>query len=137
MPPWSLPAMHDITHIQVDRPVGPSHPARIYQTLFYLQAEARLAARRQARYEARNIRMRELERKQKEEEDNNGSLNTAASHQLIQNTSSTNSNHNSIHSGKHLVLFYTEYLYPVVCGYKLGDSFPICRELNVLRYREG
>ena len=43
--------------------------------------------------------MRELERKQKEEEDNNGSLNTS-SHQLIQNTSSTNSNHNSIHSGK-------------------------------------
>jgi len=62
------------------------------------QAEARLAARRQARYEARNIRMRELERKQKEEEDNNGSLNTTSSHQLIQNTSSTNSNHNSIHS---------------------------------------
>jgi len=61
------------------------------------QAEARLAARRQARYEARNIRMRELERKQKEEEDNNGSMNTS-SHQLIQNTSSTNSNHNSIHS---------------------------------------
>jgi len=61
------------------------------------QAEARLAARRQARYEARNIRMRELERKQKEEEDNNGTLNTS-SHQLIQNTSSTNSNHNSIHS---------------------------------------
>merc|ERR1719300_437275 len=44
-----------------------------------------------------NIRMRELERKQKEEEDNNGSMNTS-SHQLIQNTSSTNSNHNSIHS---------------------------------------
>jgi len=62
------------------------------------QAEARLAARRQARYEARNIRMRELERKQKEEEDNNVSLNTTGPHQLIQNTSSTNSNHNSIHS---------------------------------------
>lgn len=62
------------------------------------QAEARLAARRQARYEARNIRMRELERKQKEEEDNNGSLNSTTTHQLIQNTSSTNSNHNSIHS---------------------------------------
>ena len=43
--------------------------------------------------------MRELERKQKEEEDNNGSMYTS-SHQLIQNTSSTNSNHNSIHSGK-------------------------------------
>merc|ERR1719507_136088 len=42
--------------------------------------------------------MRELERKQKEEEDNNVSLNTTGPHQLIQNTSSTNSNHNSIHS---------------------------------------
>ena len=48
--------------------------------------------------------MRELERKQKEEEDNNGSLTTTGSHQLIQNTSSTNSNHNSIHSGKTNVL---------------------------------
>merc|ERR1719195_899974 len=34
------------------------------------EAEARLAARRQARYEARNIRMKEIEKKQKEEEDN-------------------------------------------------------------------
>lgn len=34
------------------------------------QAEARLAARRQARYEARNIRMKELEKKQKEDEEN-------------------------------------------------------------------
>jgi len=57
------------------------------------QAEARLAARRQARYEARNIRMKELERKQKEEEETNN-------HSLIQHTSSTNSNHNhsNIHS---------------------------------------
>jgi len=57
------------------------------------QAEARLAARRQARYEARNIRMRELEKKQKEEEETNN-------HSLIQHTSSTNSNHNhsNIHS---------------------------------------
>ena len=109
MPPWSHTDtaldMHDITHIQVDRQVGLKHIlAGNIKTLFYLQAEARLAARRQARYEARNIRMRELERKQKEEEDNNGSLNTTASHQLIQNTSSTNSNHNSIHSGKKSLL---------------------------------
>lgn len=33
------------------------------------EAEARLAARRQARYEARNIRMKELEKKAKQEED--------------------------------------------------------------------
>jgi len=33
-----------------------------------LKAEARLAARRQARAEAREIRMRELEKQQKEEE---------------------------------------------------------------------
>ena len=70
-----------------------------------LQAEARLAARRQARYEARNIRMRELEKKQKEEEDTNTntSLGPATGqsgpHSLVQHTSSTNSNHNNIHSG--------------------------------------
>jgi len=34
----------------------------------FFQAEARLAARRQARAEAREIRMRELERQQKESE---------------------------------------------------------------------
>ena len=34
------------------------------------QAEARLAARRQARYEARNIRLKEIEKKQKEEDEN-------------------------------------------------------------------
>eukprot|EP00088_Acartia_fossae_P049706 TRINITY_DN5496_c1_g1_i13.p1 TRINITY_DN5496_c1_g1~~TRINITY_DN5496_c1_g1_i13.p1 ORF type:complete len:394 (-),score=189.72 TRINITY_DN5496_c1_g1_i13:1870-3051(-) len=42
------------------------------------EAEARLAARRQARYEARNIRMRELEKKAKEEEENS-SLNSIGS----------------------------------------------------------
>jgi len=75
------------------------------------QAEARLAARRQARYEARNIRMRELEKKQKEDEDtgttnhtgltSSTSLNTSGPNSLIHHTSSTNSNtnHNSnIHS---------------------------------------
>jgi len=69
------------------------------------QAEARLAARRQARYEARNIRMRELEKKQKEDEDtttnNHTGVNSSSSgpHSLIQHTSS-NSNHNNsnIHS---------------------------------------
>lgn len=35
-----------------------------------MQAEARLAARRQARAEAREIRMRELDRQQKEQEQN-------------------------------------------------------------------
>jgi len=34
------------------------------------EAEARLAARRQARYEARNIRLKEIEKKQKEEDEN-------------------------------------------------------------------
>jgi len=42
------------------------------------EAEARLAARRQARYEARNIRMRELEKKAREEEENS-SLNSIGS----------------------------------------------------------
>ena len=86
-----------------------------YQDFVSFQAEARLAARRQARYEARNIRMRELERKQKEEEDNNGSLNTS-SHQLIQNTSSTNSNHNSIHSGK--------------TSFSLHNTEPVCQRVS-------
>jgi len=34
------------------------------------EAEARLAARRQARYEARNIRLKDIEKKQKEEDEN-------------------------------------------------------------------
>ena len=79
--------------------------AKLFQ-FNYFQAEARLAARRQARYEARNIRMRELEKKQKEEDEvnNHGSMNHGSgSHSLIQHTSSTNSNHNNIHSGKSLV----------------------------------
>ncbi len=51
------------------------------------QAEARLAARRQARYEARNIRLKEIEKKQKEEEE------TQANH----------TNHNHVqHPGKPL-----------------------------------
>jgi len=60
------------------------------------QAEARLAARRQARYEARNIRMRELERKQKEEEVEVGS--GAVAHQQLLVTTSSNSNHNNVHA---------------------------------------
>jgi len=64
------------------------------------QAEARLAARRQARYEARNIRMRELERKQKEEEENGviNQGNHTPTQQPPQHTSSNNTNHNNIHS---------------------------------------
>jgi hypothetical protein len=41
---------------------------------YVLKAEARLAARRQARAEAREIRMRELERQQKEIEENADSV---------------------------------------------------------------
>ncbi|TRY79396.1 hypothetical protein TCAL_05799, partial [Tigriopus californicus] len=39
------------------------------------EAEARLAARRQARYEARNIRLKELEKKQKEDDENKANSN--------------------------------------------------------------
>lgn len=72
------------------------------------QAEARLAARRQARYEARNIRMRELERKQKEEEHEGGAVSPGGTHgyqspasqqpPLMHQSSSNNTNHNNIHS---------------------------------------
>ncbi|XP_059084810.1 leucine-rich repeat flightless-interacting protein 2-like isoform X2 [Tigriopus californicus] len=41
----------------------------------WIQAEARLAARRQARYEARNIRLKELEKKQKEDDENKANSN--------------------------------------------------------------
>ena len=58
---------------------------------FVLKAEARLAARRQARYEARNIRLKEIEKKQKEEEENQ------ANH--------TNHNHVPHHPGKILKEF--------------------------------
>ena len=37
---------------------------------YHVQAESRLAARRQARAEAREIRMKELEKQQKEMEEN-------------------------------------------------------------------
>ena len=43
--------------------------------------------------------MRELEKKQKEEEETNGSLNHGQ-HSLLNHTSSSNSNHNNIHSGR-------------------------------------
>jgi len=56
------------------------------------EAEARLAARRQARYEARNIRMKELEKKAKEEEDGKNSTNNTTP------VSNNVSNHNNIHS---------------------------------------
>lgn len=57
-------------------PLSPSHPLTTARNATYLlvfstlQAEARLAARRQARAEAREIRMKELERQQKEQEQN-------------------------------------------------------------------
>ena len=52
-----------------------------------LQAEARLAARQQARYEARNIRMRELEKKAKDEEEGGGGA------------PANSTNHTTSHSG--------------------------------------
>jgi len=67
------------------------------------QAEARLAARRQARYEARNIRMKELERKQREETGDTQPAQlpageaSPAQHATLANQASNNSNHN-IHS---------------------------------------
>jgi len=65
------------------------------------QAEARLAARRQARYEARNIRMKELERKQRQEELQGGPAEAGEQSPLtptLSNQSSNHSNHNNIHS---------------------------------------
>jgi hypothetical protein len=57
------------------------------------QAEARLAARQQARYEARNIRMRELEKKARDEEEGGSSpLNSI--------------NHSGTHSGR----FFSNFL---------------------------
>jgi len=64
------------------------------------QAERALAARRQARYEARNIRMRELEKKAKEEAaEGGGSPHTAASPQSSLGHHNNSLNHNnSIHT---------------------------------------
>jgi len=81
-------------------PPPPQSPCAPSSQSPIVEAEARLAARRQARYEARNIRMRELERKQKEEEENGGGIqgNHTPTQQLLQHTSSNNTNHNNIHS---------------------------------------
>jgi len=56
------------------------------------EAEARLAARRQARYEARNIRMRELEKKAREDDEN------AAATPPPSSTTSLHNHSSSIHS---------------------------------------
>jgi len=56
------------------------------------EAEARLAARRQARYEARNIRMKELEKKAKEEDKTSNGTGSPAP------TTNNSVNHNNIHS---------------------------------------
>ena len=45
-------------------------PNSIFSLLFLQQGECKLAARRQARAEAREIRNREIERKQREAEEN-------------------------------------------------------------------
>ena len=54
-----------------------------------MQAEARLAARRQARYEARNIRLKEIEKKQKEEDENQANH---TNHNHVQHPGKTNKN---------------------------------------------
>ena len=54
-----------------------------------MQAEARLAARRQARCEARNIRMRELEKKARDDEETTGQTTPV----------------NNIHTGRNLLYF--------------------------------
>jgi len=69
------------------------------------EAEARLAARRQARYEARNIRMKELERKAKEDEEphtsiNNSSQSDGASRRGVRETRSLNSRRSSTDSSE-------------------------------------
>ena len=59
-----------------------------YNIYFHvLQAEARLAARRQARYEARNIRLKEIEKKQKEEDENQANH---TNHNHVQHPGKTN-----------------------------------------------
>merc|ERR1712079_368751 len=67
------------------------------------EAEARLAARRQARYEARNIRLKEIEKKQKEEDENQ------ANH--------TNHNHvqhpHPLHPGKTLHFFSSNHFHKI------------------------
>jgi len=63
------------------------------------QAERALAARRQARYEARNIRMRELEKKAKEEAESGGC--GTQPHGLSPQPSLNSVNHNNSHPGPH------------------------------------
>merc|ERR1719510_2608878 len=59
------------------------------------QAERALAARRQARYEARNIRMRELEKKAKEEAAEGGTPHSVASPQSSLGHHNNSVNHNN------------------------------------------
>ena len=62
-----------------------------------LQAEAHLAARRKARYEARNIRLREMEKKQKAEMETD-SLNNSKPNPITASNSNTSITNN--HTGK-------------------------------------
>ena len=72
-----------------------------YPSLMYhqLQAEAHLAARRKARYEARNIRLREMEKKQKAEMETD-SLNNSKQNPITASNSNTSITNN--HTGKFL-----------------------------------
>jgi len=73
------------------------------------QAERALAARRLARYEARSIRMRELEKKAKEEAADGGgnmatsphSLTTSPQSSLSHHNANNSTNHNNSHSTPH------------------------------------
>jgi len=71
------------------------------------EAEARLAARRQARYEARNIRMKELEKKAKEDEDQLSSIPNGTTPEGVtrrgRETRSFNSRRSSTDSSEDLV----------------------------------
>jgi len=67
------------------------------------QAERALAARRQARYEARNIRMRELEKKAKEEAaEGGGTPHSVASPQSSLGHHNNSVNHNNSSHTPHL-----------------------------------
>lgn len=69
-----------------------------------MQAERALAARRQARYEARNIRMRELEKKAREEVEGGGGPATSPHPATSPNTSlhhNNSLNHSNSHSTPH------------------------------------
>ena len=79
-----------------------------------------MAARRQARYEARNIRLKEIEKKQKEEEEN---------------TNSNHTNHNHVqHPGKLNFRSYLVKIYYLDLIWLIGCPLPSpnCWSLNTM-----